>query len=76
MVRLPRAPTACEVVLVGICQDKDGLEPGCRWVRKSVLDLSAVSGDDVTDGLAQYASAERAAVNPGAFGAPLRGCGG
>jgi hypothetical protein len=35
-----------------------------------------VSDDDVTDGFAQYASAERAAVNPGASGAPLRGCGG
>jgi hypothetical protein len=34
-----------------------------------------VSDDEAADGLVQYASAERAAVQPGASGAPLRGFG-
>ena len=34
-----------------------------------------VSDEDASDGVLQYPSAGRAGVKPGAFGAPLRGCG-
>jgi hypothetical protein len=73
MVRLPCAPTGCEVVLVRTCQDRDGLNPGCRLdtqageclMCKSLYSACrTVSDEDATDGVLQYPSAGRAGVKP------------
>jgi hypothetical protein len=72
MVRPPRAPTECEVVLAREGQDGDGLEAGSRVAEGGTHEEAR----GALDGVTHRRIGRITAVNPGAFGAPLRGFGG
>jgi hypothetical protein len=74
VVRLRCAPTEREVVLVRDHRDGDGLEPGNRNVEGAPDEAKAVV-DGGMHRRCHRRCGRRGAVNPGAFGAPLRGCG-